>query len=64
MTSTNNDKEKLHLEHEQLVEKARSKEAQKLQADKDTLPSKQPKNYNAILDNEQYHCTVEFIPIR
>ncbi len=62
MTSSNKDKEKLQLEHEQLVEKARQKEeALKLKVAKDTSQNKQSKNYNAVLDSEQHHCTVDFL---
>lgn len=62
MTSTNKAvKEKAYLNLQQQVEAAKLKEAQQLQVAKAALPSKQPKNYNDVLDNEQHHCTVEFL---
>ncbi|HEY8219714.1 MAG TPA: DUF3987 domain-containing protein, partial [Methylobacter sp.] len=57
MTNTNTNKEKAYLQLEQQVGAAKLKEAQQFKADK----NKQPKNYNAVLDNEQHHCTVDYL---
>lgn len=54
---TNTNKEKAYLQLEQQVGAAKLKEAQQLIANK----NKQPKNYNAVLDNEQHHCTVDYL---
>ena len=54
-------KEKLLIELEQQVEVAKLKEAKQLAKAKVITSSKQPKNYNFILDSEQHHCTVEFL---
>lgn len=48
------------MEHEQLVKLAREKDITQLK-EENTLSIKQPVNYNATLDNEQLHCTVDFL---
>ena len=53
-------KDNAFMEHEQLVKLAREKEVTQLK-EENTLSIKQPVNYNATLDNEQLHCSVEFL---
>ncbi|MGZ5051389.1 MAG: DUF3987 domain-containing protein [Methylobacter sp.] len=62
MNNTNQTiKEVLYIKHEQQIEAAKQKEAQQLKVDKNSPLSKKPKNHNDILDNEQHHCTVDFL---
>lgn len=55
--------EKLYLEPEQQVEEVHIEAEPQLEITKDkgTLPSKPSHNYNAVLDSEQHHCSVEFL---
>ena len=53
-------KDNAFMEHEQLVKLAREKEVTQLK-EENTLSIKQPENYNVTLENEQLHCTVEFL---